>query len=274
MTTDTTTHPDLPGWLAGQFRDRFAKPGWFVLDLETTTADAQTARVVQIALQSTDLSGGVSSLVDPGEPIPQDSSDVHGILTEDVQGAPMFHELAPRVAELLVDCVALVGYNVRDFDVPVLARELANAGHPVDFHAIPVVDVFRLYQMAFPNTLSAVYERIVGMPLEDAHDAGADAFAALAIYDRLIRRGDAPADPESAATMVAERYGRMNLTEFDAWFQPDPERPSLGLICQRGKHRGRPLREIPRDYTGWLSRDVFTAVHDRRALADALVAGR
>jgi DNA polymerase-3 subunit epsilon len=98
------------------------------VDVETTGIDANTCAVVEVACQIVEagrLVATFESLVDPGMPIPDYTTDIHGIDDSMVAGKPRLRELVP---ELLDHCrgAVIVAHNAA-FDrrfLPFLA------GHP------------------------------------------------------------------------------------------------------------------------------------------------
>ena len=114
-----------------------------VFDLETTGTDRLTDRVVELAVVRFDKGGDVATLdrrVNPCVRIPRESTRVHGISDADVAACPTFAELAPEVAAFLEGC-DLAGYNIRQFDVPVLVREFDLAKVPFSMEGRRVVDM-------------------------------------------------------------------------------------------------------------------------------------
>jgi len=84
-----------------------------------------------------------STLVNPGVPIPADASKIHGITDSDVAGAPSLRELAPMISDLMRSCV-VSGFNVRQYDVPYLQKDMARFGAN-----LPHLDVFDVRDLWF-----------------------------------------------------------------------------------------------------------------------------
>lgn len=80
------------------------------LDTETTGLKPSESRVVEVAL--VDDAGQVllNTLVNPGVPIPEGATAIHGITDADVAGAPLLEELLPAL-NALVRGRQLVIYN-------------------------------------------------------------------------------------------------------------------------------------------------------------------
>jgi len=96
-------------------------PTAVVLDTETTGLH-DSARIVEIAALGVDGSVLLDSLVNPGVPIPAESTRIHGITDDMVQGAPSFSDLLVSLTGALINRKVVV-YN-RDFDKRRLAIEL------------------------------------------------------------------------------------------------------------------------------------------------------
>ena len=75
-----------------------------VIDFETTGRDSKTDRVIEIGLVTFEkgkVGSRQSLLVNPGIPVPEESRAVHGISDEELEGAPDFATVMPRVLESL-----------------------------------------------------------------------------------------------------------------------------------------------------------------------------
>ncbi|MFI8890709.1 DEDDh family exonuclease [Streptomyces paradoxus] len=101
---------------------------WAVVDVETSGLVARRDRVLSLAVVVLGPDGEqtdeFSTLLDPGcDPGPV---HVHGLTSERLRGAPVFDQVAPRIAAMLRDRV-LVAHNAQ-FDYDFLAHEFARAG--------------------------------------------------------------------------------------------------------------------------------------------------
>ncbi|MFF8228281.1 3'-5' exonuclease [Streptomyces caelestis] len=166
-------------------------------DLETTGTDVETDRIVTAAVVAVDPDGRPPEartwLVDPGVVIPRQASAIHGISTEHARrhgGAPVpaIEEITSAVAEVLNSGTPLVVMNAR-YDLSLLDRECRRYGiEPLvkrlreGASLSPVIDPLVLdkhvdrYRKGSRN-LQALCEHY-GVPLNDAHNAVADAVAA------------------------------------------------------------------------------------------------
>ncbi|MET7938084.1 3'-5' exonuclease [Streptomyces sp. NPDC005322] len=174
-------------------------------DLETTGTDPRTARIVTAAV--VEVRGGEpirrrTWLANPEVAIPDDAVAVHGITNERAaaQGRPA-REVVEEIAEALVvhwrAGAPVVAYNAA-FDLSLLAAELdrhglrplserlggAETGPVVDPYTIDrAVDRYRKGK----RTLEAVCGEY-GVVHERAHEAGADALAAVRVACAVAER--------------------------------------------------------------------------------------
>lgn len=96
-------------------------PDVLVVDTETTGLD-DDARIVEIAVVSSSREVLLNTLVNPGVPIPEEASQIHGITDSDVASAESFSQILDRLAALLTGKRVLI-YN-KWYDVGVLRFEL------------------------------------------------------------------------------------------------------------------------------------------------------
>jgi DNA polymerase-3 subunit epsilon len=103
---------------------------WGVHDIETTgLTDAD--RIVQFGccfFQGRHKSDEVELLLNPGIPIPEQVSQLHGITTAMVADKPTMALVGQRIHAALTDRQMAVAFNGRRFDDQWLMRELAGAG--------------------------------------------------------------------------------------------------------------------------------------------------
>ena len=86
-----------------------------IFDLETTGTDLSKDRIVEIAMIKVNPDGTVEKkpekrgaenrlLINPGMPIPLETSLIHGIYDDDVKDKPTFRQYAKSMAEFLDGC--------------------------------------------------------------------------------------------------------------------------------------------------------------------------
>ena len=189
------------------------------IDTETTGRDSNVDRLVEIGVvlgRSGDVFERRSWLVDPGSPIPPESTAIHGIRDEDVRGKPTFGQVLPEILAFLGGAIP-AAYNAA-FDKAFVISEVARAKaeltdlppalrNDVDW-LDPLVFARELYKEEQSRALGEMAQRL-GIALERAHRATDDAEAALRV---LYAFGKDPRVPRGYAALVREqrRLGRMH----------------------------------------------------------------
>lgn len=236
-------------------------------DFETTHKDAKLAKIVEFAFLKVLPDGSelrYQGLVNPGVPIPPESSEIHGITDDTVIDKPTFKTIAGRVWEFIGNS-DLAGYNSNRYDIPVLVRELAEAGILMDISLRNAIDVRNIYTRKEARTLSAAYEFYTGRPLDDAHSAMIDVVATKQVLEEQMwkYKGELPDTIEDLAL-----YSNYDTKLFDptGTFYKNAE----GVILfAMGKHKDKPL-STDRSYVLWmLNQDFPESV--KSILRDAIV---
>ncbi|SMX65288.1 MULTISPECIES: 5'-3' exonuclease H3TH domain-containing protein [Brevibacterium] len=198
-------------------------------DLETTGVDPSTARIVTAAfVESADSSR--TWLADPGVVIPEPARAVHGISTEFAQanGAPVADvvvELCTVLADLKSEGAVVVGHNIV-YDLSVLAAEVTRHQPHIDLPALlpTIVDTFVLDKRVEQfrrgkRTLTETAKRWK-VTLLDAHDAAADALAALDISRALAESSEEIANLTRAEIMSAQgEWKRAQAADLQSWLR-------------------------------------------------------
>lgn len=222
-----------------------------VLDLETTGTWVEKDRIIEIAMIRLEPSGErkvYHSRVNPMMPIPVVVQKLTGIGEADVKDAPLFKVIAQDVAAFL-DGADLGGFNIDKFDLPLLEREMVEAGVPFTAAGHKSFDAQKVYHVNERRDLTAAYALYCGKPLVDAHSALADTQATLEILEAQVARygeGD-----EAVETLA--RFQHREQTEFlDAekrfrWWNGE-------LYMMFGKYaRKESLKEVARKDPGYLN---------------------
>ena len=160
-----------------------------VLDLETTGTWIEKDRIIEIAMVKVTPDGKkevYTTRVNPCMPIPAIVTEITGIADADVKDAPTFGLIAPKVLAFLGDA-DIGGFNVERFDLPLLAREMTDAGIKFEWQNRAVYDAQKVYHLHHRRDLSAAYMAYCKQELKDAHSALADTEATLAILEEQVK---------------------------------------------------------------------------------------
>jgi len=159
------------------------------LDFETTSTDVSVARIVQYALikifpQPEEPQRISEGFLNPGVPIPPETSKIHGITDDMVKDALTFKDLAERFSQFIDNC-DFGGFNILNYDLPVLKNEFQRCGIEFDYSRSKVVDVMGIFYHFNPRDLSAAYFQYCGKTFE-AHDALRDTQATIEVFQNQL----------------------------------------------------------------------------------------
>jgi len=225
-------------------------------DLETTGINIASDRIVEISYLKVDLNGNETSKtlrVNPGIPIPEKVTAIHGISNEDVKDAPTFNEVAKSLAKDFEGC-DLAGYNSVKFDIPLLAEEFLRAGVDIDLKRRKFVDVQVIFMKMEPRTLAAAYKFFLEKELSGAHSAEADT---KATYEVLQAQLDRYTNLENDIGKLAEFSAHTRNVDFAGRIVYNEEDVE---VFNFGKYKGQPVHEVlEKDpgYYGWMMNGDF-----------------
>jgi DNA polymerase-3 subunit epsilon len=201
-----------------------------MIDTETTGRDANQDRIVEIGVVI-GLRGEVltrwSRLINPGRPIPPETTAVHGIKDEDVADAPSFAEVAAELLDVLGHAIP-AAYNA-SFDKQFILAELEraqvrpDAPPPAMRREVEWIDPLtfarELYKHEDSRALAEMTKRL-GIDLVRAHRATDDAEAALRVLYALAKDTRVP----RAYGGLIQEQRRLNRMQEDArklWRKPN-----------------------------------------------------
>ena len=161
-----------------------------VLDLETTGIWIDKDRIIEIALIKIHPNGTkeqYNTKVNPAMAIPARVTEITGIRQEDVKDAPAFGNIAGKVLAFMGDA-DLGGFNIERFDLPLLAREMSDAGLKFEYGQRTIYDAQKIYHLHEKRDLSSAFTFYCHQELKDAHSALADTQASLGILEEQLKR--------------------------------------------------------------------------------------
>lgn len=238
-------------------------------DLETTGVNVASDRIVEICILKAMPDGGeeVKTMrLNPGKPIPLESSLIHGIYDEDIKDAPSFKEVGQELAEFLEDC-DLAGYNSNKFDIPVLLEEFLRAGIPFDLDNRHFVDVQNIFHQMEQRTLRAAYQFYCGKSIENAHSAEADIRATYEVLLAQIERyqetefEDKKGNKSIPVKNDVEALHRFTNLQKPVDFAGRIVYDDNGIeVFNFGKHKGKCVEEVfhaEPSYYSWMQQGDF-----------------
>jgi len=183
------------------------------LDIETDSLDIHTSNILQISLMSINLEEQsatpfiikdiCTTYVKPYEGYTIDTQNssfkVNNITQEQINKAPLFKSIASEIVDQTI-LNTLVGFNIHQFDIPILKRHLQIAGEkPGWTHTI---DIGQAYWKFYPSTLSNALKTLGIQHNFQMHDAKSDNIACMHIFEALIQNKNIPNNPEQFLSLI------------------------------------------------------------------------
>ncbi len=199
-------------------------------DTETTGVRHDKDRIIELAAYDPVENRTFCQLINPGIPIPKEATAIHNISDEMVAQAPPFRIVAEQFVAFCPEGSVLIAHNNDAFDKLFLEHEFKRAG--VDLPAFQYIDTLkwaRKYRNDLPrHTLQSLRE-VYGFPANQAHRALDDVIVLHQVFSVMID----DLSIEKVIDLLA--------------------RPQILTRMPFGKHQGKLLAEVPKDYVTWLA---------------------
>lgn len=238
-------------------------------DLETTGVNIASDRIVEISILKA-MPDGTEEIktmrINPGIPIPLESSLVHGIYAEDIKNEPFFKDVAEELARFLDDS-DLAGYNSNKFDIPVLMEEFLRAGVNFDLENRRFVDVQNIFHQMEQRTLRAAYQFYCGKSIVNAHSAEADIKATYEVLlSQLAKYENVEWEDKKGNKSVPVKNDVDALHAFTNLSRPVDFAGRIVFneegveVINFGKHKGKCVEEVFQmepSYYSWMQKGDF-----------------
>lgn len=201
-------------------------------DTETTGIKAGKDRIIEIAAFDPEMNKNLCMFTDPECPIPAESTAITGITDEMVKGAPSIKEALSAFVEFCSGDVVLIAHNNDAFDKPFLEAEFNRAGLKMpEWVFLDSLKWSRKYRSDLPKHSLQFLREAYGIESNQAHRALDDVMVLHQVFSRMV--DDLPIHKILELMAQTSQVVRMPF----------------------GKHAGKPLSEVPKDYVEWLSKN-------------------
>ena len=207
------------------------------LDCETTGLDAENDRVIEVAVTRfsfEEVLAKFESLVNPECLIPESSIAVHRITPDMVAGKPTIRSILPEVLSLIGNHI-IVGHGVK-FDIDLMIHAAKRENIPCSLGKNRFLDTLRMARLYGESPINSLEKLRMhfNIQAEGAHRAMNDVTVNIEVFKRLAK------------------FYKTTEQLFEIL-----TKPILFKLMPLGKHKGRPLKDIPFDYLLWAARQKF-----------------
>lgn len=198
-------------------------------DTETTGTRPDKDRIIEIAAFDPERNETFVKFVNPGCPIPPESTAITNITDEMVSQAPSFQVVGQMFIDFCGPDAILIAHNNDRFDKLFLEAESARNGLTLPtWKYIDSLKWSRKYRSDLPSHSLQNLREVYGIVANQAHRALDDVMVLYKIFSSMV-------DDLQMETIL-------NLLS----------QPSDASRMPFGKYQGRLLAEVPKDYVQWL----------------------
>ena len=237
-------------------------------DLESTGINITHDRIIEIAVIKVMPGGEIlrkTNLLNPGIPIPPESSAFHGIYDEDVKDKPTFKEVAKEYAKFF-EGADLCGFAILKMDVPMLVEEFLRAGVEFDYQRKKIIDAQKIFHLMEKRTLAAAYRFYIQKELSDSHTAEADTEASMEIFAKQLEMYDGQDVTDTTGKKVGEIrndmevLGKMIAADMVDLAGRMTKNDKGEEVFNFGKHKGKKVTQVFQQepaYYDWMMNGDF-----------------
>lgn len=207
------------------------------IDCETTGLDPEKDRIIELAVVKFDLFNvyeKFETLVDPECRIPDESIAIHHITQKMISGKPKIQEVLAEFLKYVGNDI-IVGHGV-EFDIDIIHQSAKREKIPCDIkknRSINTLRLARIYGESPVNSLESLRKHF-HIESEEAHRAMGDVIVNIEVFKHLAK-------PYPTLEKMFEALSK----------------PAFLKDMPLGKHKGRPLKEIPLEYLQWAANKDF-----------------
>lgn len=199
-------------------------------DTETTGIRNDKDRIIELAAYDPVENRTFCEFINPEFPIPPEATAIHNITNEMVADAGTFEQVGSAFLAFCPPGTVLIAHNNDAFDKPFIEAEFKRAG--VALPAFQYVDTLkwaRKYRNDLPRHSLQSLREVYGFPSNQAHRALDDVIVLHQVFSAMI--DDLPMEKVIELLAQPQNLSRMPF----------------------GKHQGKLLAEVPKDYVSWLA---------------------
>lgn len=201
-------------------------------DTETTGVKPGKDRIIEIAAFDPTADRTFCTFTNPECPIPAESTAITNITDEMVKGAPLIKEALASFAEFCAGDVVLIAHNNDAFDRLFLEAEFNRAGLPMPkWIFIDSLKWSRKYRNDLPRHSLQFLREVYSIEANQAHRALDDVIVLHKIFSCMVD----DLEMKTILTLLSQT-SQVQRMPF-------------------GKHAGKLLTEVPKDYIKWLAKE-------------------
>ena len=215
-----------------------------IFDLETTGLSLTYDRIIELAFVKIFPDGQIKEedrFFNPEIDISSEATEIHGLTNADLADKPFFRQQVSEIWDIFDNCY-YGGFNIVNFDLPMLRREFLRSGYDFNFTKKQIIDSKVIYHTMEPRDLAAAYKYYCQKKLINAHSALADVRASVEILNQQLVQYD-----YQAICQINEANNDRYVDEDKKFYWRDGE-----AYFNFSKHKDHSLAEVAQTDPGFL----------------------
>lgn len=198
-------------------------------DTETTGIRHEKDRIIELAAYDPIENRSFCEFIHPGFPIPPEASAIHHITDEMVAQALPFEQVGKAFADFCPPNTVLIAHNNDSFDKLFVEAEFQRSSLQLpNWEYVDSLKWARRYRSDLPRHTLQHLREAYGIPSNQAHRALDDVMVLFEVFSRMI--------DDLSIEKVIELLSKPKAIDRMPF----------------GKHQGKLLNQIPRNYVQWL----------------------
>lgn len=237
-------------------------------DIESTGLEIINDKIIEISILKIDIDNKEkinTFRINPGIPIPPESSEIHGIFDQDVKNCPKFLELGEKIKSIIKNC-DLGGFNILKFDLPLLIEEFNNNNIKFSTKNLNIIDVQKIFHLMEKRNLTSAYKFYCNKNLKNSHNSFSDTIASYEVFIQQLKKYN----HKNITDLKGNRIGKItnDINKINHVLNKNMIDLEGRLIKKKGnavfnfgKHKGKLVKEILKSnpgYYNWIMKGGFS----------------
>ncbi len=144
-----------------------------VFDITTTGTSISSDKIIHLAYIKIWPDGRTKKeeiFLNPEFKIKAESIALHGIRNKELADKPTFQKKSQEIWDAFQDCY-YAGFNIKDFDLPLLRREFVRVGMDFEYSNKKIIDSKAIFHYMTPRSMSMACKYYFGKECQNGYDA-------------------------------------------------------------------------------------------------------
>ncbi|OQA38875.1 MAG: hypothetical protein BWY51_00683 [Parcubacteria group bacterium ADurb.Bin316] len=219
-----------------------------IFDIETTGPNISIDKIVEIAYIKIWENGKMKRddiYINPEVTIGKEVSAIHGLDNENLKDRPTFQQKSQELFDVFSNCF-YGGFNIINFDLPVLRREFVRVGMDLEYSPSQIIDAKEIFKFLEPKNLSAAYSHYCHKEIKQKPGAMGDSEIAADVLLAQMEKYQDLMNVDFIKRIYHPNYGTFKDNSQKFYWRKGETYLSFS------KYKDRPLSEVAKEDPSFL----------------------